>query len=184
MACNYEKLCDHDSDSELLTSGAARSEYVRADSIINPYQLEKLKFLACSLLSRRQVQDAEVVTNIYEELKVKFEQDARLAVSVLNTMLKIAGLPDENRVCADPRHHVLQVVAFQWRFKLIQYSDAAVECNKVSKLLDRMYKKYDIMLSREQVTSPITLFCQNIRTFLVTASRTSHTQLIIQTPLS
>lgn len=114
MAYNYDRLCDH--DNELLTSGAARGECVRADtSIINPYQLEKLKFLACSLLSRRQVQDAEAVTSIYEELKVKFEQDARLAVSVFNTMLKIAGLPDENRVCADPGHPVLQVAAFQWR---------------------------------------------------------------------
>lgn len=162
----YSRL--RDDGNELLNSGAARGNCVGADNIITAYQLDKLKFLTCAILSRRYVQDSEGVTGIFEELRVKFEQDYRLATLVLNSMLEIIGLHDQNRICADPRHPVLQDPGFQWRLKLIQYSDATVQCSKFKHFLDHMYKKYNIQLSREQVTSPVMLFQHMLERALIT----------------
>lgn len=153
MEVRYKQFSD--TEVEITASSKLRGDFTRVDHIVKPIQLEKIKFLACSVLKRSQVEDAEGVINIYNELKTTFEQDSSVAASFLNTMLKIVGVIDQSNgsMCDVARQDV-----FQWRVKLIRCLDVAVQRNKVTQMLDHMYKKYDIKLSREQVTSPIVLF--------------------------
>ena len=173
MECSVQYRSLKDADIELTTSGKQRGDFTRADCVIIPYQFEKLKFLASSVILKGEVRDAEGVTSIYERIKMnpKYQTDHGAAAEVMNCMLEVVSMHGPQLgVFNNPESnsHTFQDTSFQWRLRLIQCSDAAVKSEKVPQFLNRMYKKYDIPLSREQVTSPIMLFEHMIDRALIT----------------
>lgn len=59
-----------DREIELTKSGKQRSDFTQADCVITQYQLEKLKFLASSLILKGEARDAEGVISIYQRIKM------------------------------------------------------------------------------------------------------------------
>lgn len=82
-----------DREIELTKSGKQRSDFTQADCVITQYQLEKLKFLASSLILKGEARDAEGVISIYQRIKMspKYRMDNGAAAEVLNCMLDIVS---------------------------------------------------------------------------------------------
>ena len=160
----YELLESNNYLGDLSGSFDERKSFTYADRHIKkPYQMEKLKFLACSVLSNHQgqVRDADSVLTIYELLKLHYGSDVQLASSTMHLMLQTIGMNFKELKYLE-RSGKLSTVAnkteFQWRKKLIHYSDRARKEKKVQKVVDHLYRSYEITLERENVTCLIMLF--------------------------
>lgn len=149
---HYHLLKD---DCELTESNEFRKEFADADQKINKYQLQKLKLLACAFL-RSGVKDSQNVSEIYNLLKIHYAGDRATAASVLRTMLEKSGMTTGLQATSEAQE--LSSTQFEWRAKLIQYSDKAKKEKKVSKLVCQLCEKYEIDNSDGQFACPIVLF--------------------------
>ncbi len=134
-SCRYDKFADSCHERKFLT-----------ECNITPDQLKNLKLLVCSVLRNRkgEVKDAEDVTTIYELLKLHYACDVTQAMPVLCLMLETAGvnlkkfkhlpkLQGKSPILLDPD--------FQWRKKLVHYSERAKKQKKVSMVIDHYCTK-------------------------------------------
>ncbi len=134
----YSRLLD-DNKKAFTDSNEIRKAFTRA--AFDSYQFGKLKFLASSVL--HNARDAKDIAQIYDCLKRLYGGDTAKSASALNTMLTVAGIDSEYHP-SEEDSGLQSDVKFLWRVTLVECSDRAVSERKVSKLVDHLYKHYDI----------------------------------------
>ena len=128
------------------------------------YQMKKLKLLACSILEVGDVESAESATKIFELLTLKkFPNDLSKASSALYLMLKAAGI-EPKFMPSSKKASDLFDRSFDWRKRLIEFSDEAESKKKVSMVVNYLCTQYDIKISKETVKSLIDIFNHLIKT--------------------
>lgn len=120
-----------------------------------PYQLEKLKFLACSILRKTEVENSKSVGAIYDHLLRYHAGVEENATETLCLMLKQVGCKFHHSSLPSMDGDVLANKDYQWRAKMIKYADDA---KKQRKTLSHVHKTFDLESSTEDFSSPIMLF--------------------------
>ena len=149
--------------SEGSDENLQRRALARIDHAITPYQLEKLRLLACSILSVTSVDsvpDSGKASGIYNLLTAHYGGDIEASASALHAMLKSCGLePELLKQLSSESNELSSDRQFEWRRSLIEYSDRAERQGDVDVVVNHLYLQTPkIRIDRESVTSLIVLF--------------------------
>lgn len=166
MTASPYQLLDIQESGELSNSPDPRKSLAHVDCRISPYQLEKLRLLALSVVEQGrygEVRKADSVTMLYEIFEGHFAGNEKAAASHVCTMLEAVGVNSKHykrlsRSAESESSNLLTNEEYQWRRSLIAYSDRAERHKKVPVVIDHLYQTHSIELRREDVTSLIALF--------------------------
>lgn len=145
-------LCDDDTAFLLTNSCDERYKLTYADCNISDYQLEKLRFIAYSRLQVASVRDADC-GQIYNDLKIKYGHNSAMAALVLNMMLGVAGVEGMQSTASLSGIDDFPDNGFEWRWKLIRYSDKAVKQRRVPEFINYLYRVFSIRYRKAQYVS-------------------------------
>lgn len=144
----YSRLGDQESVDGRKIAARAR---------LNSYQLEKLKFLACSIVGKTQVEETESVGVLYDLILGYYGGNEGRATETLCTMLEKVSCKfnyPKRSSLSSTEDDILANTDYQWRVKIVNYADKA----KKQKTLRHIYDTFELEMSTTEPSSPMKVF--------------------------